>query len=192
VLDSKPLLSCPGKIRRTLLAGEHLVVASMRGFLTHTRPLVLSPGSNHSEVIKLVSIESAVETRRRWKTWKPWTVVAGGAGVALLGGGLMALARSDMQRYSDSFAQVCPEGCPDQEIPESVSGLETRAKLENTIGISALALGGAGVAVGVVLVVLNRPYTVQTERVTAPSRPAVTLTPLGPSRVPGVLAHLEF
>jgi tetratricopeptide (TPR) repeat protein len=160
-LDGEHVFTGPGEETRILAPGKHQLVASKPLFITVTRAVTLVAGGTVAEVLQPVAMPQNVHTERRWAPWKPWTVVAGGAVLALAGIPLQLAARSNMDRYERQVAEACPTGCPRDAIPEAARSTESRAHLENGLAIGLFAAGGAAVAAGVVLVLLNQPHPVE-------------------------------
>ncbi len=180
-LDGELLFTAPGKATRTLAPGKHQLVASKKGYLTESRALNLTPGQLNVETVELVTLEAGTETRttRRWSGWKPWAVVGAGVGVAAIGAVFELKAQADIDEYDEDFAELCPTGCAEDELPGAVRDLKTRAELEDAIGLGAIATGGALIVTGAILVVLNQPRieTVERPRMTvAPTRGGATVS----------------
>jgi hypothetical protein len=159
-LDGQPLLDCPGAMTKRLAPGAHEVVAHKPGFMTMTRDLVVMPAKQEAVDVALVPIETAGITVRRWSAWKPLAVVGGGAAVAL-GGALMEWkSSSDFSAYDRAIAQQCGlRPCAPSSLPAPVTSLESRARVENRLAVGAMAIGGAAIVAGAVMVWLDRPHT---------------------------------
>ena len=176
-LDGEPLMSAPGKVRKVIRPGRHQVVAKKEGRLTQTEDLKLLPGETTTVKVRLIEIGS-IPLVRRWSAWKPWAVVGAGAVVALGGVGLQFRARSNMNKYDSYIEDMCSEGCTLGAIPNDLIDARDTAELQDVISISMMAVGGAAVAAGVVLVVLNQP--IRDESGPRPGQVALT-----PTLVPG-------
>jgi hypothetical protein len=175
-LDGEKLFEAPGQASRLLVPGAHQLVATLAGHLTESRALTLLPGRETVETLRLTPLK-ALATRRRWPVWQPWVVMAAGAAVALVGVPLVLQAKSDYESYDRAVAATpaCQMSCLPSDLPGPVQDLKPRAAAEDAAGIAAFAVGGAIVASGVVLLILNQPRLVE--------RPAtrVSLAPvLGP------------
>jgi len=159
-LDGKVVLSAPGKKTILALPGEHQLVASKEGYLTHSEILNLKGGEATTSKVKLVSLADAQTFRveRRWARWKPWTTLAGGAVTMAAGFGARFLAKSDFDRYDNDVANLCPErGCTSSAmLPQSSRDALSRAKLEDTLSSVLLVSGAVAVGTGTVLLYLNR------------------------------------
>ena len=163
--DGKVLIEGKGTATLTTLPGEHALVGTKQGFETLTRKLVLV-GGKATVVEKVTLAPRSTKTRvvRRYRTWIPWTILGVGAGTALLGGGTMLLARSEMNAWSSDFQRECPDGCSDAEVEMRIGwGQHDRAKIENIAGISVLAVGGAAVVTGIIAIIRNQPREVPLE-----------------------------
>lgn len=118
----------------------------------------------------------------------PWVVAGTGAAVTAVGGGLYLRAKSDYASFDESFNAECiPEGCRDGEVPELTSQLDRARTLETTARISFVA-GGAILAAGAVLVLLNQATEPSQERATARTFVAPVL---GPGAA-GIRAGISF
>jgi hypothetical protein len=157
LLDGSDLLTGPGQASRVLTPGAHQLVASKAGFLTATRTLSLEAGKLTVETIELTPIQRLTRTERRWRWWKPLTVIAAGvAAVALIGTPLLVDGNSTMQRYDASVASQCPHGCKSSDLPSSVRDLQGRANLETGFAVGMFATGGAVAAAGLIMVIANQ------------------------------------
>jgi hypothetical protein len=177
-LDGKELLTGPGETKIVLLPGPHQITANKEGFLAITKPLVLFPGRVQGEEIRLLSLEEATHYERRWAVWKPWAVVGAGAAVGLIGLWLELTAKSDFDSYDNELATTCPEGCQSSAIPASLQDVKSRAQTENVLAVSAFVAGGAAVATGIVLAIMNRERPVIRREDPLPATPAVSVVPI--------------
>jgi hypothetical protein len=165
-LDGQPVLHGSGTTTRHVLTGDHQVVAEKPGYQTETKPVHVNGGDHVTIVIDLHPLEAARELHRRYPRWVPWATIGAGGAVALLGLVPYFASRNAYNRYDTGVNTSCPTGCGanggDAPIPLP-SALQTdldRGSLYKTISISAFAVGGALVASGVALVVLNQPRLV--------------------------------
>ena len=170
--DGKFMFKAPGEAKRVVLPGAHGVVASKEGFMTQKKTANLFPGKETVIDLKLLPIEDAITTKRRWKRYLPWTVFGSGLGVAAIGVGLILKARSDYIKHDDRYGDQCKEGCvtdPDlvttehKLYPQNLLDLKKQAKAEYYSSIVFLAAGGATIAAGITLLVLNIPRRVKVE-----------------------------
>jgi hypothetical protein len=166
-LDGTRLFVAPGEAARWLLPGAHQLVARKAGFLTETRSLSLLPGKPAVETLTLQELGSRpTRTVRRWATWKPWSVVGGGALLALAGVPVLLDVKSNLDAYDAGVQSACPSGCRSGSIPQAVLDARDRGHTENLVAISLFALGGAIAATGVALVILNQPHAAPAEEST--------------------------
>jgi hypothetical protein len=159
--------------------GKHLVVSKKQGFLPDTREVIVMGGKKERVTVTLIPLEKAGMQKRRWASWKPWAVVGAGALVGGVGGLAQWQAMAKMDEYERRVDRECADtGCTPAELEaEELADLDDQALLWNKVAIGMMAVGGAVVVSGAVLVFMNREYTVYPE--TAPGRPpAVSITPL--------------
>lgn len=152
---------------RRLAPGRHALVARRPQYETWSKDLVLAPGEVTREVIVLRAPRT--KTVRRWSAALPWWVVgAGGAAVAAGTAGLL-LGNANLRAVTAEVTQQCPPpmGCRDG-LPSGLAADRDRAELEQRAGVTLLAAGGAAVATGVVLLVLNQPRQVLDSSAVAP------------------------
>lgn len=172
-LDGATLFTAPGEAARWLLPGAHQLVARKTGYLTATRSLSLLPGKPTIESLTLQEFGTLpTKTVRRWPTWQPWAVLGGGALVALAGVPLMLDVKSNIVAYDEGIRQSCAGGCPPGVLPQAVTDARDRARTENIVAVSLFVVGGAALASGVAMLVLNQPRAVQVEE-----KPHTAVTP---------------
>ena len=171
-LDGRTVLTERGRVTEVVRPGAHQVVASKKGFITLKKNLRLFSGKRVEEKLKLMSIESAVKTERRWKRYMPWLVFGAGAAVTGVGVGLIMKAKADYDQYNEDFSSECPDGCywnrvPDGEdgkvVPQRLKNLKSRAKATYISSIVITSAGAAALATGIVLVLMNQPRKVRLE-----------------------------
>jgi hypothetical protein len=182
-LDGKRLVACPGEATVHLLPGEHQLVAKKPGFLPVARSLVLAAGAETVETVELVPL--ARRTERRWKTWVPWTIVGAGVGAAAAGLGVRALAVANAEQFDREVARLCPQGCAEEDLPESVRDVRARADLENGIAVTLFVAATATIGTGVVMAIMNTPREVQPE-------PPPIVTPVVTRDTVGVAVQARF
>jgi hypothetical protein len=158
-LDGATLFTAPGEAARWVLPGPHQLVARKSGFLSATRSLSLLPGKPALEALSLQPIQT-LRTRlvRRWPEWKPWAVLGSGALLALIGVPLLRDAKNNIDAYDAGVRDTCSTGCSSAALPQAVLYARDRGHTENVVAISLFAVGGAVIASGVVLLVLNQPH----------------------------------
>jgi hypothetical protein len=163
-LDGKALFTSPGEVTLVALPGQHQLVASKDGYLTHTENLNYVGGEPASSDVKLIPLAEAQNFRleRRWARWKPWTVLGGGVATMAAGLGVRFLASTDFDRYDNDVTILCPpQGCAKDELPQSTKDVLSRAELEDTISSALLISGGVATAAGAVLLYFNRERSIK-------------------------------
>jgi tetratricopeptide (TPR) repeat protein len=163
MLDGQELFTGKSSAKRHLLAGPHQLVATRDGFETETRALNLPPGELTKQAVELqpekVKVQVTRENyERRWQWWIPWTTVASGVGLALIGTGVYLAARSDIHAYDTALTAACPMGCTSGMIDPKLTAQETHARTLSGVGIGFWVAGGAVAAAAGVMAVLNRPH----------------------------------
>jgi hypothetical protein len=184
-MNGQPLFVAPGRFRRLVRPGMHNIVARKEGYLpTDVSPTVM-PGGKARVALKLYTPEEVIQYRRRWSPWVPWTVMGAGLAAAA-GGGLLHSGASDRFQAFDAQATACGSCMPDA----GMKALRSRGDALQRAAVVSYAAGGAALATGAVLLVLNRPrpYRIQPD-VTAQG---VTVTPLLGTGASGVLGTFRF
>ena len=157
-LDGQPLEVGAGVAKKHVVSGDHQIVAEQPGYQTETRPVHVNGGDTVTVVIELHPLAARRELRRRFARWIPWTVMGTGGAIALAGIPLYLASRSSWNTYDARVNAECTMGCV--TLPADVASARSTARLENGLEIGAFALGGALVATGVALVVLDQPRLV--------------------------------
>ncbi|CAN5297025.1 hypothetical protein BH11MYX1_BH11MYX1_40830 [soil metagenome] len=152
-LDGKPLASGQQRV----LSGDHQLVVEKPRFQTETRAIRVSGGQKVTIKIELKPIAVQRQLHRRFAKWLPWTVMGVGAALAIVGAPLMFASRAHYNRYTDDVNSMCGAGCTPANTPASITSELSTAKLDNNLAISAFVSGGAVLATGFVMVVLNQP-----------------------------------
>lgn len=168
--------------KRWVLPGEHVVTAKKAGYYTTVKSIAVSPGKEVSGVIHL-SVDTTL-TKRRWAAWKPWVMLGAGAGLAGMGGGFLALARTNADEKTQELIKQCAGSCP----PDT-SGPYDGAQIENGFGIGALVVGGAGLLGGAGMILLNLPQSYRTQD---ESDVKVEVMPMASTTVAGISMRVVF
>ena len=174
-LDGELVTACPGSGTKRALVGSHHLVAAKPQYETDTRDIVLHSGVNELEItLKPLPGRRLV---RRWDTWKPWAIAAGGAAIAAAGGGLMYAARQfDFNTWVTQNCNAANMYC--QAMPQVIADKRSewnREKTENAIGIGAVAIGGAALVAGVAMIYLNQGRMVEVVPTASAEHAGVTL-----------------
>ncbi|MBK7539978.1 MAG: hypothetical protein IPI49_32415 [Myxococcales bacterium] len=143
-----------GASKLTLEPGSHTLAARQRGHEAYSRTLVLEPGT--SQAVDISMSPRRARLVRRWASWVPWSVVGGGALIAAAGGGAVVLGRREVADVRSEFDARCATGCAGGTPPD-LAARSDRAHRQQQLGYGVLSLGGAALATGVLLVVLNQP-----------------------------------
>jgi hypothetical protein len=176
LVDGAEVLVGPGNHTMKLLAGKHQLVASRRGYVTDSHVLDLPPGEPVTHRISLVAEEVKVvreNYERRWAWWVPWSVAGTSVALGLAGAGFYLTARSDIREYDRELIELCPFGCTDEEIPESLKQQERSARHNSRVAVGIWTAAGALAVTGGVMAILNRPR----RREVRTTQPLVTVTP---------------
>lgn len=176
MVDGGQVLAGAGERTLKLLAGKHQLVASRPGYVTDSRALDLPAGRPIAERIALAPEQVKVEREnyeRRWPWWAPWVVAGSGVVLGGVGAGLYASARTDIRRYDQDLAALCPSGCAPSEIPSSLSGRERSARRKSGVAVGMLIGAGALAVSSGVMAILNRPRRVEGRGAT----PELTVAP---------------
>jgi len=181
-LDGENLVECPGEAVKTVRVGWHQVVASKRGFVSFVHKAVIESGAEVAVAVDLVALEDSVRFERRWATWKPWAVAAGGVALVGLGIPFALAAEQNARDYDRAFAQACPSGCAmgdESRLSDAERSLVGRVRWQNRIALSAFVVGGAAAVSGAVLVYLNRPRAFDRTRERQPLGLVPVVSPTG-------------
>lgn len=159
MLDGELVFIAPGQTTQRVRPGRHDLLAAKDGFLPYNQTVVALPNEPVAVNIHLRPIPT-VRYERRFAAWMPWTVAGLGLASSAAGIVLQAQARSDMDAYDAGVAEQCPSGCPEIEISSAILDKRDAAERASTIGVSMLAVGGAVLATGVVMLIVNQPKKV--------------------------------
>jgi hypothetical protein len=177
VLDGELLGSGPLEKTVRVMPGKHVVVATLAEHVPRSISLQLRAGDDVRQAIRLdpvgvrVEVDELQETRR-WPQWMPWTVVGAGVLVGATGLYLVVDAGEDVDAVDDDARDHLG---PDQEpLPLAGDSRIDDAHRQEDVGISFLAVGGAVVVTGGVLLLFNQPRTVVRRRL-----PGVAVGPRG-------------
>jgi hypothetical protein len=195
-LDGKSLFVAPGHYEGMVLPGAHTVLASKPRYLDDERHLTLLPGKPGAAVLELYTAAELTRTRRLWPGWVPPMITAASAALTLAGGVLSIVASKRFDSYDAAVQQTCgTAGCP-AEAP-SVRELERRRDRAETLDMTGklmLAVGGATLLSGLVLMYLNRSeeYRIEPLRREPKLTPSLSISPLVNFSTRGVVARGAF
>lgn len=191
--DGRDVFTGPGTWTQRVVAGEHTVIGRAEGFETNQFQTKIVGGEVAKRKIELFTAAQLMEEKRLMPGWVPITV--GLIGVGVLGGGF-ALHQASKNQFADYDAgvQACAATDPTGGCTMPPAGLfdqKTSAETKQTIAIGAYAVGGAALAAGVTLFVLNRPRLVPKQRERRDDD-GVSLTPVISPSLTGVAASGSF
>lgn len=128
--------------------------------------------------------------KRRWAAWMPWAVMGAGAAVTSMGGVLYWRASANYADFDRDFNALCEQrgGCRESEVPDLSERLDRAERQEQAAKVSFVA-GGAVVAAGLVMVLLNRP---QPEREKRGGLTDLSLIPMMSPNGTGMAACISF
>lgn len=190
-LDGRPLFTAPGEWEGQVRAGPHTMTASLEGFLSDERSLVLAGGDTQKFELRVYKSEELTEYRRAFSPIIPWATL--GAGVVAIGAGvgLHLSAANNFSEYDRQITQCATGktnfGCFPNNDAQT---LRTSANSAQTGGIILYAVGGAAVAASAVLFYVGRPIAYQ--RTVNVEGPRVTVLPLISPTATGAVAAVEF
>lgn len=158
-LDGTTLFTGPGTREEWVKATAHQITARRAAYVTQARQITIAAGKLETVNLTLTKL---VEDRP-WMVWKPWAVVATGVAFAAAGGAFHALSSRKFAQYDDNFLTLpCASmGCKDDEIRPEMKAQLSRAQLERRLAYGGYIAGGSVIALGAVLVYLNRPHVVE-------------------------------
>ncbi len=154
-MDGRPLFKGPGKHSIWARVGDHIFAAKKNGYVTHRISTSLQAGEVTAFSIGLKTIEETAERSRRWSPKMPYMVMGSGAVMALAGGVLHLIGRSDLNSYNEYVRTECKDGCA-EENQKYVDRASRGEKLQS-VAVGAYIVGGAALITGAVFWWLNRP-----------------------------------
>jgi hypothetical protein len=167
-LDGRRLVLVDGAATQRVLVGEHQIVAVKPHYQTETMPIVVHAGPPTKVVVEMKVEEAARRVVRRWDRRLPWEVLAAGAVVAGIGGGLYGVAEHEYSLYSRDanrcgMTTMVPGYCPPGAADSHLQALKNRASALADGEYAAFAVGGAIAAAGFVMILANSPHLVSAD-----------------------------
>jgi hypothetical protein len=116
--------------------------------------------------VEMVPANERLVITYRWPRWIPWTVFGSGVALGALGFLLEYDATNLMNEYDQRIASQCavngcnlsdPQTPSEQALADDLNNQRETAERRQKIGFGTLLVAGAGLATGIVLLVLNRP-----------------------------------
>ena len=182
-LDGKRLFIAPGRGERLVLPGKHEILATRRGYIADSLSLELRSGEKRVQGLQPRSMEETT----RWPAWQPWVI--GGAGVAALAAGTIAVLQSKQadQEAQDLFDRLYPNGIPHDDVSTEVRDLEKKARRYLIGGVASFVVSAGIISVATYMFRLNRPSTERLEQ-----KSGVAVSPWTTDRGAGVSATFRF
>ncbi|MBX3160205.1 MAG: hypothetical protein KF773_29835 [Deltaproteobacteria bacterium] len=173
LLDGQPLFTvkpgAPNRYAGKVKIGKHTFVAKKTGYNAQIEAPFIGPGENFRINLKLYTSDELTRYKRRFdQKWMPFAVIGGGVALAL-GGGLMQLsANSSFKEFDDKIARCNADtmggnrGCMDTSLDD----LKKSGNTKRSIGYVGYGVGAGAIAVGALLLYLNReqPYQITADQ----------------------------
>lgn len=157
-VNGAQLLTCPGRVELKVKIGDNLFSASKPGFERTDISRMLKPKEVVDLPLKLFHAEDLVVYKRKFSAWVPWASMATGA--AVVGGGVL-LGVASQNAYQKFDQNVAGSGCPTGSLqcaPVLDQGdVKSQGDTLRTLSFVSYGVGGALVATGIVLLVVNKP-----------------------------------
>jgi tetratricopeptide (TPR) repeat protein len=181
-LDGQPWFRGAGHHITLVVPGTHYIGATQRGYVPTTVSMNLAAGQQQRVTLRMV-VDHDIETRR-WSTWPPWSVVGLGTAIAAVGAGLEWQAFRHRNAAAKELRQRCDMLiCEPANTPSS-----ERAAIDHQRAVYAFGASGSVIAVGLVLVWLNRLQPHRPAPIPSPVEIVPEVSPIGT----GVSARLRF
>ena len=156
-LDGKLLFTAPGSQHQRVLAGDHQIVVEKPQFQTETQPVHVTGGDSKRVAITLKPLAVSRTLHRRWPAWIPWTVLALGAVPTAAGAWFFREARRDYASY-DAAVSTAFNTHPGEPADAMTLAFQRDGDREAMLTYTSFAIGGALIATGFVMIVLNQPH----------------------------------
>jgi tetratricopeptide (TPR) repeat protein len=189
-LDGATLFVGAGSRERWVKATAHEVTAKRPDYLSEARRLTVAPGQVQDVELRLITLDEASDSGRRWRPWKPWAVVATGGAIAIAGGVVHALSFKSFKDFDNGFSQLdCVKagGCSKQQIGPVLSDQLATANREQQIAVGAYIAGGTVIAAGILLLYLNRPHLTEDDSPRASAGSVAIVPAVSPDLIGAVL-----
>jgi hypothetical protein len=148
-VDGNVVLVAPGSAQVRVDPGRHVVVATRAMLASEPITLDVAAGASaSSEPVIWVT-----ESRWRWARWKPWTVIASGAAIAIAGVPMVLYSNRQRDRYDERLPMMCSMGCNPE--PPALVSLRESAGRWRSLAIGAFITGGVVLGGGLAWVALN-------------------------------------
>jgi tetratricopeptide (TPR) repeat protein len=173
-LDGKLLFEAPGRFEGLVLRGEHSISATKPDYEKTELNPQLEPGTPYIVNLQLYRPDELYVYSYKYPRWIPITVTAAGLLVAGGGGAATYLSQREFDRFDSaiSSASDCATGC---QPSDKVQAHYDRGELYRTLSYIGYATGGALVATGITLWVLD---TKESRRLTPAERQKLSFLPV--------------
>jgi tetratricopeptide (TPR) repeat protein len=183
-LDGEFWFVAPGRERRMVSAGQHVIIARKSGYFSVIEPVSLIPGKQTRVVLRMTA--DVVHLERRWRQWLPRAVAGTGIAMAFIGGVFLSDASADYAALQDALDQ-CTRAQRCARIPHRRLD---RAKRNDFIGTGALIAGGTALAAGLAGMFLNLPRTRRSEP--TGGLESLDIAPMISGDTAGISARIRF
>jgi len=197
-VDGKAVFTASGVYTAKVRIGIHSFLADKPGYIARSVSTFVGPGTAVRTELLLYTTQELTRYRRKWnRAWLPYGVIGAGALVGLVGGGVELWASSSFKNYDAAVARcsqgnTTPNGNGGCDASASnISRLRNSGNLKQTAGFVAYGVGGAAIAVGVVLAYVNRRevYQISVDELTENQ---VSVTPMVAPGIAGALIQARF
>jgi len=196
ILDGKEVQQGPGTYAALIRAGEHSIAARAEGYSPTQLNLKLGGGETSRLELKLFTDAELTREKRKMPAWIPYSVLGAGVVIGGVGALMHASAKGGFSDYDQAILDCANSdatgGC---SMPTpAIFALKSDAESKQTLAATMYVVGGAAVAAGVVLVVLNRPrsYRIDPLQQQAGADTGVSFTPVFGGGLTGVAASGRF
>lgn len=211
-LDGREVFTGPGTWKGVVRAQPSHIIATKSGFQPAQEQVILKAGQTSKVNLKMIEVTEVTEYERYWDNWKPWLVTGIGAAVVAAGGyfhwqsangfadydkGVAACARGSRVPISDAQGNIITENGHYRACQPDFALMQTKkdAETANTVALAGYIAGGATLATGIVLLIVNRERPIIREvpiDENAGPSPEFTLIPSFTPDQAGVQAFLTF
>ena len=179
-LDGEELFTAPGQYKGLVIVGEHTVIAKGEGFSPTQVSQKLAPRENMRLNVKLFTDEQLTREKRKLPVWVPYATAGAGVLFAGVGAIMQQQANSQMKTY-DALIATCAQtdpthGCSHAQDP-MYANAKSSAQTKQTIATTGFVVGGAALAAGIVLYIINRPESYRIDPFAEQKEPPVSVVP---------------
>lgn len=161
-MNGRVILTKPGRYRGYVQPDEYIITGSKPDYLTREQRVAFLPGRENKVEVRLYTEQELTRYQRRWPAAGPIAVTAVGALVGVAGGAMWVIASNEIDEYDSRVRAACPRGCSgDDDRVTSLESLKRSGERLNTLALPLAVGGGVTLAVGAVLLYLNRAETYQ-------------------------------